>query len=66
MAKQWITLLIEDELLRRVSRLTRITDKSKLVKKGLETLLSRESARRLADLGGSVKNLKKIPRRRFV
>ncbi len=59
------TLLIDDELLHRVSQLTHITEKTKLVRMGLEALISRESARRLAALGGTEKHLKKISRRRF-
>ena len=58
------TLNIDDDLLREAARLTRIQEKTTLVKRGLEALIERESARRLAALGGSEKQLRPIPRRR--
>jgi Arc/MetJ family transcription regulator len=58
------TLNIEDELLARAAELTGIKEKTALVKLGLETLIARESAKRLAALGGTEKNLEMIPRRR--
>jgi Arc/MetJ family transcription regulator len=58
------TLNIEDELLARAAELTGIKEKTSLVKLGLEALIARESARRLATLGGTEKNLEMIPRRR--
>ena len=58
------TLNIEDELLAKAAELTGIKEKTALVKLGLEALIARESARRLAALGGSEKNLEMIPRRR--
>jgi Arc/MetJ family transcription regulator len=58
------TLNIDDSLLHRAAKLTGITEKTSLVHLGLEALIARESARRLAELGGSERNLKKIPRRR--
>ncbi|MFZ1948284.1 MAG: type II toxin-antitoxin system VapB family antitoxin [bacterium] len=57
------TLNINDALLRRAARLTGIKQKTSLVRRGLEALISQESARRLADLGGSEKRLA-APRRR--
>jgi len=45
-------------------RLSGVDDKTSLINLGLEALIARESARRLADLGGTEKKLKKIPRRR--
>jgi Arc/MetJ family transcription regulator len=56
------TLNIDDELLKKASRLSGIVEKTSLVKRGLEELIARESARRLADLGGTEKKLKTIPR----
>lgn len=47
------TVLIDDELLTRASKLTGITDHSALLRRGLEILIRVESARRLAALGGS-------------
>ena len=58
------TLNIDDELLAEARRLTRIEEKTALVHAGLEALIARESARRLAALGGSEPGLRSIPRRR--
>ena len=58
------TLNIDDQILRKASRLTGISEKTTLVRKGLEALIAQESAKRLADLGGSEKKLKSIPRRK--
>ena len=58
------TLNIEDELISRASKLTGIKEKTSLVKLGLEVLISIESGKRLAKLGGTEKHLKPIPRRR--
>jgi hypothetical protein len=44
--------------------MTGIKEKSTLVRLGLEALIARESAKRLAKLGGSKKRLKPIPRRK--
>ena len=57
------TLNIEDDLLAKAAELTGIKEKTSLVRLGLEALIARESARRLAALGGSEKNLETIPRR---
>ena len=46
------TLNIDDDLLKKAARLSGINEKTSLVKLGLEALIARESARRLADLGG--------------
>ena len=59
------TLNIEDELLDKAQKLTGIKEKTMLVKRGLESLIAIESAKRLARLGGSEKGLKMIPRRRM-
>jgi Arc/MetJ family transcription regulator len=58
------TLNIEDTLVERASELTGIKEKTTLVKLGLEALIAKESARRLAKLGGTERQLKAIPRRR--
>ena len=44
-------------------RLTGIKEKTRLVNKGLEALIALESSKRLAKLGGTEKDLKKIRRR---
>ncbi|HBB17860.1 MAG TPA: DUF2191 domain-containing protein [Syntrophus sp. (in: bacteria)] len=59
------TLNIEDTLLERAARMTGVIEKTALVKLGLEALIARESARRLATLGGTEKKLKVPPRRRI-
>ena len=60
------TLNIEDSLLDRASKLTGVKEKTSLVRLGLEALITRESSRRLAKLGGTEKKLGPIPRRRAV
>lgn len=60
------TLNIDDELLLRAQQLTGIKEKTAIVRSGLEALIARESARRLAKLGGTDPELKDIPRRRAV
>jgi Arc/MetJ family transcription regulator len=59
------TLNIDDQILEKASRLTGIKEKTALVRLGLEALIARESAKRLANLGGTEKNLLSIPRRRL-
>jgi Arc/MetJ family transcription regulator len=59
------TLNIDDSLIDKASRLTGITEKTFLVRLGLEALIAAESAKRLSKLGGSEKRLKAIPRRRI-
>ena len=58
------TLNINDDLLKRAQELTGVTEKTAIVKMGIEALIARESAKRLAKLGGSDPTLKEIPRRR--
>jgi Arc/MetJ family transcription regulator len=57
------TLALDDELLARAQALTGLTEKSALVREALRALIQRESARRLALLGGSEPQLSDIPRR---
>lgn len=59
------TLALDDELLTKAQALTGMTEKSALVKEALRALIQRESARRLALLGGSEPQLAEIPRRRL-
>ena len=58
------TLIIDDALLEEARQLTGIDEKTALVRAGLEALIAREAARRLAALGGTMPHLKAIPRRR--
>jgi len=57
------TLNIDDELLAEAQRVTGLKEKVALVREGLRALVERESARRLAKLGGSEPQLKPVPRR---
>lgn len=59
------TLNIDETLLAQARLLTNIESKSKLVREALAALVERESARRLARLGGSQPGLSDIPRRRL-
>jgi Arc/MetJ family transcription regulator len=58
------TLNINDLILKKAEEITGIKEKTALVRMGLEALVSRESAKRLASLGGTERSLRPIPRRR--
>jgi Arc/MetJ family transcription regulator len=58
------TLNIDDALVAKAAELTGIDERTALIHEGLRALIARESARRLARLGGSEPALKDIPRRR--
>jgi Arc/MetJ family transcription regulator len=58
------TLNIDDSLLNNAAKLTGVKEKTSLVRLGLEALIAKESARRLANLGGTEKHLRGIRRRR--
>ena len=58
------TLILRDELVKKAAKLTGIDEKTALVHAGLEALIARESARRLAALGGSEPKLERPRRRR--
>jgi Arc/MetJ family transcription regulator len=58
------TINIDDEILKKASQLTGIKEKTSLVRRGLEALISLESSKRLARLGGTEKALRPIPRRK--
>jgi Arc/MetJ family transcription regulator len=57
------TLNIDDGLLREAARLTGLTEKTALVRAGLEALIAREAGRRLAALGGTQPRLRAGRRR---
>jgi Arc/MetJ family transcription regulator len=59
------TLNIEDALVEKASELTGVKEKTTLVKLGLEALIARESARRLAKLGNTERQLQAVPRTRM-
>jgi Arc/MetJ family transcription regulator len=58
------TLILDDALVERARRLTGIDEKTALVHAGLEALIARAAARRLAALSGSMPDLTAVPRRR--
>jgi Arc/MetJ family transcription regulator len=58
------TINLDDALLEEARRLTGMRGRTALVHEGLRALIERESARRLARLGGSEPGLKPTPRRR--
>ena len=58
------TVTIDDQLISEARRITGVEEKAALIREGLKALIERESARRLARLGGSEPELKPIPRRR--
>ena len=57
------TLSLDDDLLAQAERYTGLKEKSALVREALKALIERESARRLALLGGSEPALAPIARR---
>ena len=57
------TIVLDDELLEKAQALTLVQKKSALVKEALKALIERESAKRLASLGGSEPQLDAVPRR---
>lgn len=58
------TLALDDDLIREAQRLTGTREKSALVRQALQALIERESARRLARLGGSEPGIGDAPSRR--
>jgi hypothetical protein len=59
-----ITLILDDTLVERARRATGITEKTALIRSGLEALIARAAARRLAALSGTMPHLTAVPRRR--
>ena len=57
------TLTLDDDLLLKAQQLSGLTERSQIIREALTALVQRESARRLAKLGGAEPNLKHIPRR---
>jgi Arc/MetJ family transcription regulator len=58
------TIVLDDDLLGQAQQLTGTREKTALVRQALTALIERESARRLARLGGSEPDLNQVPRRR--
>jgi len=57
------TLNIDDDLIQQAQDLSGLQEKTALIREGLKALIERESAKRLARLGGSEPQLESIPRR---
>ena len=57
------TINIEDELLAKAQRVSGLKERTALLREGLKALIERESARRLARLGGTEPQLRRVPRR---
>ena len=58
-----ITVTLDDDLLRIAQEYTGVEERTALIREALKALIERESARRLASLGGSMPRLENIPRR---
>jgi Arc/MetJ family transcription regulator len=58
------TLILDDELIAQARRLTGLKEKTAVVHAALEALIARESAVRLAALGGTEPRARVIRRRR--
>ena len=63
-AEMRTTINLDDELIDEAQRLTGLKERTAVIHEGLRALISRESARRLARLGGTDRHAKSIPRRR--
>ena len=58
------TVNLNEELIEEARRITGTKERTALIHEGLRALIERESARRLARLGGSEPGLRPVPRRR--
>jgi Arc/MetJ family transcription regulator len=58
------TIILDDALVEKAKSLSGLTEKTAVVHAGLRALIARESARRLAALGGSEPRLRAPERRR--
>jgi Arc/MetJ family transcription regulator len=58
------TINLDEELIAQAQRITGTTERTALIHEGLRALIARESARRLARLGGTDRRAKAPPRRR--
>lgn len=58
------TINLDDKLLADAQRVAGTKERTALIHEGLRALIERESARRLARLGGSEPGLRPVPRRR--
>jgi Arc/MetJ family transcription regulator len=56
------TVVLDDELVRKAQEYTGTKEKTALLRQALKALIHREASRRLAALGGTMPDLKDIPR----
>jgi Arc/MetJ family transcription regulator len=56
------TLTLDDQLLAQAQKISGLNERSQLLREALLALVQRESARRLAQLGGTEPQLAPIPR----
>jgi Arc/MetJ family transcription regulator len=59
------TLTLDDDLLEKAEEYTGLSEKTAIVREAMKALIERESARRLARMGGIAPNLEVPPRRRL-
>lgn len=57
------TLALDDDLVAKAEALTGLSEKAALIREALRALIQRESAKRLALIGGTEPDLQAIPRR---
>jgi hypothetical protein len=58
------TLVIDDQIFKKASELSGVTEKTSLVRLGLQALIARESSKRLAILGATERKISDISRRK--
>jgi len=58
------TLTLDDDLLAKASEYTGLKENSAIVREALKALVSREAARRLAAMGGTMPDFEAAPRNR--
>lgn len=59
------TINLDDELIAKATEYTGVKERGTLVRMALESFIALEAGRRLAAAGGTIPELKAVPRRRF-
>ena len=59
------TVDLDDDLVNEAMKMTNIKGKTALLQEGLKALIAKAASLRLSKLGGTEKNLKSVPRKRF-
>lgn len=57
------TLTLDDDLLLQAQKISGLTERTQLLREALQALVQRESAKRLAQLGGTEPQLQAVARR---